>query len=351
MDETYRNGYSGIAAPWDGRRERLSRGGRRRNLNHLRVSNDHARDYIFIYFQHSDVVRNDHNNILLFSPDHHDIHNLIHHFDFNHHDDLNTGSVLARVGVRPFELNGGETYLITYYKYDYKIQPNQSAPIYEYIVEKSVRKDKIHVYGQDMQGNKVDLGEQEVYAYETIVTPVKAASMDDTLKITMWFASNKSQVFLYPWDAMWMAYLSPTVQDKTFVGVKFEYKGKSALFTNPAPFQSGLFPYFEGGDQDAFNDVNEDLGYLYMGWLATLNFGIWYAWEDVNLLVPQSGGVWSDMQGGHSWEWSTKPDGSATYGGHSFKLVDFSWKYKGTAEQVSMNGKGRLSPYLPARPG
>lgn len=246
----------------------------------------------------------------------------------------------------PFELNG-ETYLITYYKYDYKIQPNQSAPIYEYIVEKSVRKDKIHVYGQDMQGNKVDLGEQEVYAYETIVTPVKAASMDDTLKITMWFASNKSQVFLYPWDAMWMAYLSPTVQDKTFVGVKFEYKGKSALFTNPAPFQSGLFPYFEGGDQDAFNDVNEDLGYLYMGWLATLNFGIWYAWEDVNLLVPQSGGVWSDMQGGHSWEWSTKPDGSATYGGHSFKLVDFSWKYKGTAEQVSMNGKGRLSPYLP----
>ncbi|WP_461865295.1 hypothetical protein [Thermococcus sp.] len=240
---------------------------------------------------------------------------------------------------------GGEKYWITYYKYDYKIQPNQSAPVYEYIVEKSVEKTKIHVYGQDMSGNKVDLGEKEVYAYKTVVTPVKGAAMDDKITFTLWFVSNESDAFLYPWNALWaQRYLSPAVQDKNFVGMKFEYKGNAFVFMNPAPFKSGLFPYFEG-DSKPFEKIDNDLSYLYMGWAATLNFGIWYDWENYNLLVPQSG-TWSDNLG-HSWEWSTKPDGTVEYSGISFKLVDFTWKYKGTAEGVSMAGKGKVSPYLP----
>ncbi len=239
---------------------------------------------------------------------------------------------------------GSEEYWITYYKYDYKIQPNQSAPTYEYTVEKSVEKTKIHVYGQDMSGNKVDLGEKEVYAYRTIVTPVKTASLDDTLTFTVWYVSNKSRAFLYPWDVLWLSYLSPYSQDKEFVGMKFEYKGEEFLFTNPVPFQSGLFPYFEG-NQQAFSDIAEDLNYLYMGWAATLNFGIWYSWENYNLLVHQSG-TWSDNLG-HSWEWSTEPDGTVDYSGVTFKLADFTWKYRGTAEGISMGGKGKVSPYLP----
>ena len=238
----------------------------------------------------------------------------------------------------------GEKYLITYYKYDYKIQPNQSAPVYEYIVEKSVGKAKVHIYGQDMTGSKVDLGEKEVYEYVTVVTPVKGAALDDKLTFRIWFVSNKSEAFLYPWDVLWMTYISPYSQNKDFAGMKFEYKNSEFLFTNPAPFRSGLFPYF-GGDQNAFSDISEDLGYLYMGWAATINFGIWYDWEDYNLLIPQKG-TWSDMQG-HSWEWSTTPDGSTEYSGIPFRLVSFSWKYQGTPESVSMSGKGKVSPYLP----
>ncbi|MCD6558487.1 MAG: hypothetical protein J7K57_01200 [Palaeococcus sp.] len=243
----------------------------------------------------------------------------------------------------PVEINGAE-YLITYYKYDYRIQPNQTSPTYKYILEKRVEKTKIHVYGQDMQMNKVDLGEHEVYAYETLVTPVMAVSMNDKLTITVWYVSNQSSAFLYPWDVMWLSMVSPYNQNKEFVGIELEYKGKKFLFMNPSPFRTGLFPYFEG-DQETFEELNEDLVNLYIGWVATLNFGIWNEWEDVNVLVPQSG-VWSDMQG-HSWKWSTNPDGTATFSGVTFKLVDFQWKYQGTPEGVSMDGKGKFSPYLP----
>ena len=243
----------------------------------------------------------------------------------------------------PFEING-KKYLISYYKYKYKIQPNQSAPIYEYIIEKSFEKTKVHVYGQDMSGNKVDIGEKEVYAYKTVVTPVKGAALDDVLTFTIWFVSNNSQAFIYPWDVLWMGYLSPYNRDKNFVGMEFGYKGEKLLITSPLPYRSDLFPYFEG-NQEAFGDIAEDLCYLYMGWVATTTFGIWYEWSDVNVLIPQSG-TWSDMQG-HSWEWSTKPDGTVEFSGMTFKLVDFQWKYKGTAEEVSMNGRGKFSPYLP----
>lgn len=68
---------------------------------------------------------------------------------------------------------GDEAYWITYYKYDYRIQPNQSAPVYEYIIEKESGKAKVHVYGRDILGNKVNLGEKEIYQYVTTVTPVK----------------------------------------------------------------------------------------------------------------------------------------------------------------------------------
>ncbi|ASA76832.1 hypothetical protein CDI07_00475 [Thermococcus sp. 5-4] len=243
----------------------------------------------------------------------------------------------------PIEVNG-ERYIITYYKYDYKVQPDQNSPTYEYIVEKSVEKTKVHVYGMTVTGSKIDYKEHDAYAYTTVVTPVKAASLKDKLTITVWFVFNRSEAFLYPWDVLWISYLSPTSRDREFVGIQVQYGDRTFLLTSPAPYRNDLLPYFEG-DKDILSDINEDMTYLYMGWMATLHFGIWYAWENKNVLIPQSG-VWSDMQG-HSWAWNTKPDGTASFSGITFKLVDFEWKYQGSPEGVSMDGKGKFSPYLP----
>lgn len=241
----------------------------------------------------------------------------------------------------PFELNG-KRYIITYYKYYYKVKPNQTAPMYEYELEKKIGKETIHVYGQDIQMNKKDLGEFEVWAYQTVVTPIKAESLEGKLTITIWYKSNQTTAAIYPWDIAWLAALSPYGGDAQFVGMRIEYNGKAFTFYNPTPFQSGLFPYFEG-DNDILSDVDYDLSYLYMGWFATIHFGIWYTWEDYNLLVPQSG-TWSD--GLHTWTWETKPDGSITLGGLSFKVVEAQWSYAG-AEGLSLSGKGKISPYLP----
>lgn len=240
---------------------------------------------------------------------------------------------------------GGETYWITYYKYRYKIQPNQSAPIYEYIIEKSVRKGTVNVCGMDLMGNKKDLGEQEVYEYVTVVNPVNAAGLEGPLTIKVWYTTNESEAFLYPWDVLWFAYLSPAgATDQTFVGIQFEYQGQIFRMTNPTPFQSGLFPCIEG-DLDTSEAVSDDLGYLYMGWVTLLHLGFWYDWSDVNVLVPQSG-VWADLYG-HSWSWSTSPDGVVSYSGFTFKLVDFQWTYEGTVEGVKLHGGGKFSPELP----
>lgn len=160
----------------------------------------------------------------------------------------------------------------------------------------------------------------------------------------MWFLSNSSEAFLYPWDALWMSYLSPYSKDKDFVGIEFDYKGDTLVFTNPAAFGSSLFPYFEG-NRDELSAIGDDLTYLYPGWVAVLQMGFWYNWKGVNVLVPQSG-TWSDMQG-HSWAWSTNPDGSTEYSGLTFKLVDFQWNYEGTVEGVKLQGKGRFSPSIP----
>ncbi|NJD99008.1 hypothetical protein E3E26_04300 [Thermococcus sp. LS1] len=240
---------------------------------------------------------------------------------------------------------GGETYWITYYKYRYKIQPNQSAPVYEYIIEKGVEKATVNVCGMDLMGNKKDLGEEDVYAYTTIVTPIKGAFLDDTLTVTVWYLSNESDAFMYPWDVMWFTYLSPTGSgDNIFVGMQFEYNGRTFRMMNPTPFQSGLFPCFDG-DMDLPGEISEDLGYLYMGWVSLIHLGFWYEWSDVNVLIPQSG-MWTDGMG-HTWSWSTNPDGTASYAGFTFKLIDFQWKYEGTGEGVILQGEGKFSPDLP----
>ncbi|KQH82576.1 hypothetical protein [Thermococcus thioreducens] len=239
----------------------------------------------------------------------------------------------------------GETYWITYYKYRYKIQPDQNSQIYEYVIEKSVDKTTVNVCGMDIMGNKKDLGEQEAYAYRTVVNPIKAAGLDDTLTITVWYLSNMSDAFIYPWDVLWFSYMSPTgAGDNVFVGIQFDYKGRSFSVMNPAPFQSGLFPCFDG-DMTLPDAVNEDLGYLYMGWVALVHLGFWYEWSNVNVLVPQSG-VWSDGMG-HTWTWSTSPDGVTSYSGFTFKLVNYQWKYEGTVEGVKLQGEGKFSPDLP----
>lgn len=242
----------------------------------------------------------------------------------------------------PVIINGNE-YKVVYYKIHYKVQPNQSSPTYEYIVEKSVRKTKIHVYGMDYSGSKVDLGEKDVYEYTTVVTPKKTAQLKDKLTIKVWYTKEKGDSFIYPWDMGWLGSMgSYGSSGGDFVGFQFEYRGDKFTFTNPGPFQAGLLPYMDG-DTEWMDKVGEDLTNLYMGWFAVVQLGIWTSWTDKNLAVPQSG-VWSD--GVHSWEWSTTPDGTATFSGVKLKLVKAQWKYEGSAEGVSMSGKATFSPSL-----
>ena len=236
----------------------------------------------------------------------------------------------------------GREYKVTYYKVDYKIRPNQSTPLYEYVIEKTLKKAKVHVYGTDFNGNKVDLGEKEVYEYTTVVVPVKAAQLKDRLVIKVWYLKESGDFFVYPWEATWFMYMNAG-SNEDFVGFKFEYGDKSFTVTSPAPFQSGLMPYMEGTG-DFMSDINQDLTNLYMGWLAAMQLGIWSALSDENLAVPRSG-TWTDMMG-HTWAWSTKPDGSVTFSGVKFKLVDAQWKYSGSPEGISMDGKAKIAPGL-----
>lgn len=242
----------------------------------------------------------------------------------------------------PVVINGKE-YRVVEYTITYKVRPTQDSPLYEYRIHKSVRKTKVHVYGTDMMGGKVDLGEKEVYEYTTVVEPVKAQNLEDKLILKLWFKVEAPEVFIYPWNMGWMVFASPySVGNNTFVGMEMDYRGNKFTITNAAAYQQGLFPSFEG-DSEWMSDINDDLTNLYMGWFAVMHLGIWAAWSDKNLLVPQSG-TWSD--GMHSWEWSTKPDGTVTFSGVTFRLVDAEWKYVGSPEEVSMNGKSRFSPKL-----
>ena len=237
----------------------------------------------------------------------------------------------------------GEEYKATYYKAYYKVKPNQSSPMYEYIIEKSVKKTKIHVYGTDFSGNKVDIGEKEVYEYTTVVTPKKAAQLQGKLTLRVWYTEEAGEVFIYPWEIGWMGYLGGYGNsDDKFVGFQFEYGGETFTITFPGPFQGGLMPYMEG-NSDWMEQVNEDLTNLWVGWFAAMQVGIWSAWTDENLAVPRTG-TWSD--GFHTWTWSTKPDGTVTFSGVKFKLVDAEWKYSGSPEEVSMNGKAKIAPKL-----
>ena len=238
---------------------------------------------------------------------------------------------------------GGNEYKVTYYKIYYKVQPNQSSPTYEYIVEKSMKKTKIHVYGVDFSGNKVDIGEKEVYEYTTVVTPKKAAQLQGKLTLRVWYTKEEGDVFIYPWEIGWMGYLAGYGgSDNAFVGFQFEYGGETFTITFPGPFQGGLMPYMDG-NSDWMEQVNEDLTNLWVGWFAAMQVGIWSAWTDENLAVPRTG-TWSD--GFHTWTWSTKPDGTVTFSGVKFKLVDAEWKYSGSPEEVSMNGKAKIAPKL-----
>lgn len=197
----------------------------------------------------------------------------------------------------------------------------------------------------DMMGNTVDLGTHEAYAYKTTVTPINAENLQGKLTVTVWYISNVSEAFIYPWDILWMGYMAPMGgYDNNFVGIQFEYQGQSFRLMNPSPFQTGLFPCVTGNG-DISEDLSQDLTNLYIGWVATVQFGIWGEWSTTNVLVPQTG-VWSDGQG-HSWQWSTTPDGTVTFSGITFKLVNFQWEYTGTPEGVSLDGKGKFSPYLP----
>jgi len=238
----------------------------------------------------------------------------------------------------------GDEYKVTYYKIYYKVQPNQSSPIYEYVVEKTMKKTKIHVYGTDFSGNKVDLGEKEVYEYTTIVTPEKAAQLQGKLTIKVWYTKENGDVFIYPWEMGWLSYMGGYGgSGGDFVGFQVEYGGNTFTVTSPAPFQAGLLPYMNGNSK-WMDEVGEDLMNLWMGWFAVVQVGIWTAWEDKNLAVPQSG-TWSDMMG-HTWAWSTKPDGTRTFSGITFKLIDAQWKYSGSPEGVSLSGKATVAPKL-----
>ena len=239
----------------------------------------------------------------------------------------------------------GENYTVTYYKIHYKVQPNQSSPVYEYTVEKSIGKTKVHVYGMDMTGNTVDLGEHEAYEYTTVVTPIKAAELNGKLILKVWYKKPVGEAFIYPWDAVWATYFNPYggTQANNFIGLEMDYGGQKMVITNGAAFKTGLFPHIEG-DSGWMDEVKTDLNNLYMGWFAVVHISIWNDVGAHNLLAPQSGSI-TDSQG-HKLEWSSSPDGTATFSGVTFKLVDFQWTYSGASEGNTISGKGKLSPYL-----
>jgi len=236
----------------------------------------------------------------------------------------------------------GNKYNVTYYRAYYKIRPNQSSPVYEYILEKSIERTKVYVYGMDMNGNRVDLGEKDVYEYRTVVTPKNAANLRDKLVIKVWYTRETGDAFVYPWEAVWIQYMmGQGAQD--FVGLQLEYEGNNLTFTNPLPFQSNLFPYVEG-ESNWTSDISTDLSNLWIGWAAITKVGVWAAWVGKNLAIPQSG-TWTDAQG-HSWEWSIEPDGKATFSGMTFRLVDVQWSYSGSPEGVKIEGRAKIAPGL-----
>lgn len=239
----------------------------------------------------------------------------------------------------------GRNYTVTYYRIHYKVQPNQSAPMYEYIVEKSVGRTKVHVYGTDLMGGTVDLGEHEVYEYTTVITPVKAAALTDKLTLRVWYKKLVGEAFIYPWDIAWAAYMSPmgATGENAFVGFEIEYAGEKFTVTNGAAFQNGLFPHVEG-NSDLLSDVNQDLYNLYLGWFAITNLAVWNGFRSNNVFVPHSGTI-TDGQG-HTLTWSSEPDGTVTFSGITFKLVKFKWEYTGSAEGTEIKGSGKFSPYL-----
>ncbi|WP_297436437.1 hypothetical protein [Thermococcus sp.] len=245
----------------------------------------------------------------------------------------------------PVTING-KKYLVTYYKIHYKVQPNQSSPVYEYIVEKSVEKTKVHVYGTDLTGGTVDLGEHGVYEYTTVVTPIKAAELRGKLVLKVWYKEPVGEAFIYPWDAVWATYFNPygSTQVNNFVGMEMDYEGQKMVMTNGAAFKTGLFPHLEGSS-DWMNEVKTDLNNLYMGWFAVVHVAIWNDVGAHNMMAPQSGAIADSF--GHKLEWSSNPDGTVTFSEVAFKLVDFQWKYSSASGDLSaISGKGKLSPYL-----
>ncbi|WP_048146559.1 hypothetical protein [Pyrococcus abyssi] len=242
----------------------------------------------------------------------------------------------------PIEVNGKE-YKIVGYQVNYKVQPSPDSETYEYKIEKSVRKVKVHIYGMSLSGGKVDLGEQEVYEYLTVITPIKAMNMEDKLIFRFWLPKESNEMFLYPWDVGWLGFFSPMGSSGDFSGLEFEYMGEKLTITNPTPYKSGLFPYVNGNG-DFMEEVSDDLNNLYMGWAAMINLALWSAWSDKNVLVPQHGS-WSD--GLHSWKWKTNPDGNVELSGMTFRVVNAEWNYSGGPENIDLSGKGRFSPKIP----
>ncbi|WP_285519307.1 hypothetical protein [Thermococcus nautili] len=238
----------------------------------------------------------------------------------------------------PIDVNG-EKYVITHYVVLYKVRPNETSPLYEYRIEKTERKANITVYGMDFSGSKVEVGTFEVYEYETVITPVKAAAMEEPLTIKVWYTTRASDAFIYPWDMGWA---SANYGENQVVGFEMDYQGRQLLYTNPMAVGKSAIPYM-GGDQNIMDELNTDLMNLYYGWFAVLHVGIWADWSGRNLLVPQSG-TWSDFFG-HAWSWETKPDGTVEFSGIKFRVVEGTWSYTGV-EGVSMTGKARVAPKI-----
>ncbi|AEC51219.1 hypothetical protein PNA2_0301 [Pyrococcus sp. NA2] len=236
----------------------------------------------------------------------------------------------------------GEEYKVTGYKLYYKIRPSPDSEIYEYEIEKSVEKTRVRVFGRSMTGDKVDLGEKDVYEYKTIIAPIKSINMEDKLTIRFWVTAESEDMFLYPWNIGWAGVLSPMGSSGDIVGVEFEYMGEKFTITNPSAFRNDLFPYFEG-NSDWISDLNDDLVNIYTGWVAMVNLALWSAWSDKNVLVPQHG-TWSD--GMHSWEWSTKPDGETVISGFKFRVIKAEWKYTGGPESIELSGSGKFAPEI-----
>ncbi|WP_223208990.1 MULTISPECIES: hypothetical protein [Pyrococcus] len=244
---------------------------------------------------------------------------------------------------------GNDLYLISYIKYKYRVRTEEGGPIYEYEIEKSRGKTKIHVYGTkiDMEtgkSEKVDIGEFEVYEYYGKITPISGKEMNETFEYRLWVLKNDEDVdsmFLFPSLDFFTLYASLYGGGENTVGLWIKYGDTVIELYNPgAVGEMGVTPYSEGD----FNLLNKlsDIEAIYLGWVNFYTFGFWNILEERDIYTNTKG---SEGILGYQYNYEINPDGKITLGGLKFRVSNIKWTYQ--VQGVTGQGEATIAANLP----